>query len=497
MHRALAVLLGCCIAPGLAEAVPADDQPPQITKREESAKIKQETPYYVAGAKIGGPPSGTLKAGTLVTTGRAFKTYVFIKTKDGQEGWIEREALETVGGGKKSQSTNPRVVHSGSEAADSNAVDANNEFACRLYQLAAAKPGNVFFSPASIESILGILLEGAGGSTKSAIAEVMSPSDPSQADGIADALLSALNKSKPKLKVSTANHLWIAQGLQVKDSFENALQQHFNANFDMVDFNEPKKVLDAINRWVHKETNGKIPMLFDQPLPAQTRLVAANAIYFNGVWDWKDGFRKAVPGKFYASGEDIIDVKMMSVTEQFKYAPYKTMQLIELPYMGDEFSAVVILPGGPDDSGPTGGGAIDLSSLEQNLSSTNLRKWLNHLDELKPKKVVVGLPKFRMSERLDLTDLLGKLGMGAAFETTADFSGISDEALSVSQAAHRAAVDVNETGTEAAAASGAAVRSSAGTPAFIADHPFLFLIRERSTGLIVFLGRVVHPQYGE
>ncbi len=217
-----------------------------------------------------------------------------------------------------------------------------------------------------------------------------------------------------------------------------------------------------------------------------TRLVLTNAVYFKG--DWVKPFDKKATKEedFAISAQDKVKVPLMHQKAELGYAEEDTLQLLEMPYAGRELSMVVLLPKKVDG----------LAELEKSISVDRLDSLLS---KLRAREVVTYLPKFKMEASFGLKPTLETLGMKRAFSAEADFSGISEQKdLSISAVIHKAFVDVNEEGTEAAAATGIMMRATAARqtvqpPVFRADHPFLFLIRETTTGSILFMGRLTNP----
>jgi serpin B len=238
---------------------------------------------------------------------------------------------------------------------------------------------------------------------------------------------------------------------------------------------------------VDHKTKGKITDLI-QPgvLGPATRLVLVNAIYFKGSWGREFDKHSTTKAPFTITEIQKVEVPLMNLTADFKYAEIDDLQLLELPYASDELSMVVLLPRKPDG----------LKGVEDLLNTQSLDHWLAPARE---QKVAVFLPKFKLSAQFSLAEPLAVMGMTDAFSPKANFSGMDGERdLYISAVVHKAFVDVNEEGTEAAAATGVVMRSMAvmmprPTPIFRADHPFIFLIRDNHSGSILFLGRLADP----
>ena len=287
------------------------------------------------------------------------------------------------------------------------------------------------------------------------------------------------------VEVSIANRLWGQTGYKFLPAYLQLTKDRYGAELGEVDFiHQTEAARQAINTWVEEQTKAKIKDLIPPGvLSVSTRLVLTNAIYFKGKWDAQFDKEATKNLPFHISADAKIDVPMMFQKHEFKYAAVDNLQVIELPYVSNELSMFVLLPKEVDG----------LQSLEEKLTQANLEKWTLALRE---QKVDVYLPKFTTTSEFSLKNVLQAMGMTAAFDSQADFSGMNGKKdLYLSAVVHKAFVDVNEEGTEAAAATGVVVgvKSVRVTPTFRADHPFVFLIRDGKTGSILFMGRLVNP----
>jgi serpin B len=382
-------------------------------------------------------------------------------------------------------------------------TDATNRFAWELYgQFRAESDGNLFFSPQSISIALAMTQEGARGETAKQMGRVLHVSTP-QADtvpgGYAE-LLARLNgrpaggaerePGKRGYELSVANRLWGHQGYQFVDRFLMTLRDKYQAELGQVDFIEqPDVSRRTINNWVARQTNDKIKDLIPSgAVDPMTRLVLTNAIYFKGAWAQPFDKTATRPMAFHLAADRQVDVPMMYQQKQFKFAKHADVLLIEMPYQGEinSISMLVILPTKVDG----------LPEIENQLSTAKLAEWTATMRQT---EVDVWLPKFNATSEFELNLLLSKLGMTLAFQPgQADFSGMNgNRELFISAALHKAHVDVNEEGTEAAAATGVVVRVKSvpvDPPTFKADHPFVFVIRDDATGGALFIGRVMDPR---
>jgi serine protease inhibitor len=366
-------------------------------------------------------------------------------------------------------------------------------FAFDLYGQLKSSQGNLFYSPYSISTCLGMTYVGARGDTARQMAQTLHfGAGPTELSTPMGALHKELNEIQQKkgVELHTANGLWGEAGYPFLKSFVEISQQQFGAMVNQVDFRtEAESARKEINGWVSGQTKNKInDLLAPGVLNAATRLVLVNAIYFKGRWVHQFKQSNTADAPFTLGSGEKVQAHMMNIEEHFKYAETDDLQLLELPYTGgdtDPLSMVVLLP--KDVQG--------LHKLENALTQPALSNWLAQAHD---EKVKVFFPKFKMTAEFSLGKTLAAMGMRDAFSTQADFSGIDGKRdLYISAVVHKAYVDVNEEGTEAAAATGVAIRSLAvlrpKNVVFRADHPFIFFIRDNRSGSILFLGRVNDP----
>ncbi|MHC4618280.1 MAG: serpin family protein [Planctomycetota bacterium] len=389
-------------------------------------------------------------------------------------------------------------------------VEGNNRFALEMYSRLRQREGNLFFSPHSISTALAMVYAGARGRTETQMAEVLHfPTVRSGATPVTNeplggsavcrkeqfhaafgAIIKDLNArgEKGSYELTVANALWGQHGYGFLKEFLELIKDHYGGALNEVDFiTAAEAARTTINSWVEEQTKDKIKELIRPGVLNQmTRLVITNAIYFKGNWAsrFKEGNTREAP--FTLLDGKKVNVPMMNQTSEFKYMEAPDFQALELPYIDNELSMVVLLPKGFDG----------LSELEEKLTIQNVSEWLSKLTK---REVIVSVPKFKMTSQFGLARVLGSMGMTDAFTPRADFSGISSNRdLFISAVIHKAYVDVNEEGTEAAAATAVAIRVTAigpaRTPVFRADHPFMLLIRDTHSGSILFIGRVMNPK---
>jgi serpin B len=372
------------------------------------------------------------------------------------------------------------------------AAEAGNRFAFDLQGKLDAE-GNLFFSPLSVFTALTMTSAGARGATAAEMTHTLHHAlDAGRLHPAVAALFADLGsdggQDRPRLYL--ANSLWAASDAPLEADFTNLMKENYAAGVHPVNFRAPEEARRAINAWVAGQTHDQVRELLQSgDVTADSRLVLASAIYFKGRWDHPFAAGRTQPGPFRVAADRTVQVPFMHQTQHFRYgedaAP--ALQLLEMPYSGNTLSMVVLLPR------EVGG----LAAVEKGLAGGALAGWLGRMGT---QEVAVALPKLRLSRRYDLKPPLMALGMPSAFKTgKADFSGMSPEKdWYIQTAVHQATVDVNEEGTEATAATGVGIAKSPAPPprptVFHADRPFLFLIRHRETGCILFLGRVADPR---
>ncbi len=367
-------------------------------------------------------------------------------------------------------------------------VNGNTAFAIDLYRQITQPGENLFFSPYSISIALAITFAGARGETERQMAEVMH--FPSELQPIYDQfseLEAQLQKSQQagQVVLRSANAIYPQKGYEILPSFLQIVKANYGVAIELMDYvSNAEGSRSEINQWVETQTENKIKNLIPTGMLNElTRLILVNAIYFKG--DWKNAFNteNTRVSRFWVSPDRSQDVQMMRQTDRFEYSETAEMQLLRLPY-NDRFSMVVLLPRE----------GVLIEQIETRLSVENLRSWC---DRMNWEKVAVKLPRFKLQCDCLLTDLLQQLGMTDAFDDEANFSGMTDPTdLSISQVLHKAFVEVNEEGTEAAAATVVIMKGrgiSAPPTTFVADRPFLFLIQEKMTGSILFMGKLANP----
>lgn len=368
-------------------------------------------------------------------------------------------------------------------------VEGNNRFALELYDRVRQHPGNTFFSPYSISTALAMTYAGAAGDTAKQMAATLHfPAFSDRLHPAFESLSKRINgDGKPRsYELVAANALWGQEGHAFRPQFLELLKTNYQAGLRPVDFRSTEHARETINEWVETVTRQKIKnLLAPGVLTPRTRLVLTNAIYFKGAWLKPFSKPLTKDDDFKLSADQTVRVPMMNLTTDFRYYDGGKFAALELPYRGNELSMIVVLPKSADG----------LAALEKGLS-------FDWMPKLASKRVAVAFPRFKIEKTFALEQVLAAMGMPDAFDQKrADFSGMTEARdLYLSAVAHKAFVDVNEEGTEAAAATAAVMGVRAAMPIpnppipFRANHPFVFAIRENQTGSILFLGRVSDPR---
>jgi serpin B len=361
-------------------------------------------------------------------------------------------------------------------------ANGNTALAVQLYRELGANEGNLFFSPYSISSALGMTYAGAGGNTADQMKRALhfqleQAALNSAFKGLNKELMGAAQKSGQKLSIANA---LVLTGSNVSGGYKDILKNYYDAEI----FGGG---LERINGWVKQKTEGKIDRILEQ-LSANSVCVILNAIYFKGAWETQFDTKSTREAPFSISTNAQVKVPLMYRKDTYKLLESETFQAISLPYKGKTLSMVVLLPKSVDG----------LPAVEQQLTAANLAGWLSKLDRQSDRKVSVYLPKFKLESGYDLVSPFQKMGMTDAFSPAADFTGMGWQKglLWIGQIKHKAFVEVNEEGTEAAAATAVEMITKSmpvREPVFRADHPFFFMIRDNETGTILFMGRMANP----
>ncbi|GFR30169.1 serpin B10 [Trichonephila clavata] len=373
-------------------------------------------------------------------------------------------------------------------------ASAHNEFALDLNrEFLEIFPKNVFFSPLGIFSTLSMLYFGSRGNTAEELKGILKYKKTGLASrSLLQTSRDFLNKlaraererSSNATALRTANAIVIDKTMNIRSRYKRRIVNGYGTSVQVVDFSkDADKAVTEINDWVKKKTNGKITSLVDS-LDPSTKMVLLNAVYFKGLWKFEFDRSKTVKDVFYNLGKESEkrEIPFMKITGEFRYGMFANFEALELPYKAGNVSMLIVLPNKLDG----------LQTLIKNITQNIL---LNIEDNLAAVNVKVQLPKFTLNfEIADLPKRLRKLGVEKIFDSRkADFSAmILNKGLFVSEIIHKAVIEVNEEGTEAAGVTGTVVSRSAAED-FKADHPFLFFIKEKSTNWVLFMGSVISP----
>ena len=364
--------------------------------------------------------------------------------------------------------------------------ESNNRFAFDLYFKLEDKEENIFFSPFSINSAFLIAYEGSRKDTKKEIENVFGLLEENIRRPNFARILSEINRKDKKYILYTANALWIQKGYRILKEYKEIVKKYYASQIENLDFvNETEKSREIINSWVLEKTNGKIKDLIPEgALSIYTRAVITNAIYFKGNWLKKFDEKNTKEEDFFVNEKKKIKVEMMRMEKEiFNYFEDDKLQVIEIPYNGEEVSMFILLPK-----------SFDINSIKEYL---NYEKFKEIKESMREEEVDLYIPKFKMETKYSLNSVLYEMGIKSAFsEINADFSGITGKReLFISNVYHKAYIEVNEEGTEAAAATGIVFEITAVKfrKTFKADHPFVFLIYHKKLESILFLGRIVNP----
>jgi len=368
-------------------------------------------------------------------------------------------------------------------------ITQSNGFAFSLLRQVAgeAPDSNVFLSPLSASMALGMTMNGAEGSTLDAMKSTLGFSSMSlpDADASYESLISLLRGLDPHVDFQIANAIWYRQGFDVEPAFVQTDKQYFDATIQGLDFNDPSAA-QTINAWVDAGTDGKIDRIVDGPIDPSMVMFLTNAIYFKGAWQDEFDVRKTTSQPFKLDDGSSVPVPMMDLPSlTLPGTATSSYVAAELPYGGGAFVMDVVVPN-------------DGTTLDAVVAQLDDGGWQALLSSLSPQTGEVQIPRFSLSWGASLEPALAALGMGIAFTGgEADFSGISKSAgreLFISDVRQQSFVDVNEQGTTAAAATAVTIGvTSVGTWALRADRPFLFVIRERLSGAILFMGELRRP----
>lgn len=370
-------------------------------------------------------------------------------------------------------------------------ITANNQFAIDMYQQINGQPDqadkNVFFSPYSLSTAMAMVYAAAEGETKAQIQKTFHYPAPAILNPNSAALYNQFNKPNPDYKLATVNDLWMQQGLTPTKSYIDTVQRYYSGQVTALDFEgSPDSARQTINKKIVEKTKQMIPELLPKgSIKSDTAVVLTNAVYFKGDWTLPFTAERTSAQPFYNAIGRASTVQMMQQQSYFSYYEDKHIQVVQLPYKGDDLSMLVVLP--------KFNHKLAMQQLTKSLSATKIKQWRSGLVR---QEVDLQLPKFKLDARYQMKTLLADMGMPKAFNNGAEFNLYADGTpIKLDEVYHQAVVTVDEKGTEAAAAAGAVgMYVGMSYPVeFKADHPFMFMIKDNKTDAILFLGQVNKP----
>ncbi len=388
------------------------------------------------------------------------------------------------------QQSSPSNEQLATPVVNTKVTAANTKFSFKLFseilkQNNSQNSQNIFVSPTSVAIALAMTYNGAKGETQQAMAKTLELQGISlqEINSASAALIAAVQNADDKVQLNIANSLWAKQDINFNPDFLQTTEDFYKATVTNLDFSDPGAV-NAINDWVKQSTNGKIDRIVQQINPDDVMFLI-NAIYFKGKWTKEFDPEQTTQQPFYLTAGEEKQHPLMSQSGEYKYYENKKFQAVSLPYGNDgRLSLYVFLPS--DNS--------SLTAFYQALNADNWEKWIA---QFRNRQGSIRLPRFKINYELTLNDTLKALGMEVAFEPKADFSGIGDN-LALSEVKHKTFVEVNEEGTEAAAATsvGITLTSAPSEQPFQmnVDRPFFCAIRDNQTGTVLFMGSIVNPQ---
>ena len=365
--------------------------------------------------------------------------------------------------------------------------DAVNAFAFNFFK-ELNDGGNIFISPYSIFTALAMTYEGAKGKTANEMADVLNvEQDNASFHEYMKNLYEVLNEKNEDYNISTANALWVKENYQLLESYLDVIRNYYGGHATEVDFNNPEEAADIINKWVENNTNGLIKdLILPDYINPLTMLILTNAIYFKGIWEVQFDPVNTTDRDFENSSSFSVKVPTMSLVDTddvFNYTETDDLQILELKYSGGDISMMILLPKDKD-----------LSTVINAADENSFSEWRESMVE---KNVDIYLPKFKVETKYQLNEYLKQLGMVIPFTYSADFSGMNGyKELFISRVVHKAFIDVNEEGTEAAAATAVIMERLIIEPSrivFDCNHPFMYLIQHKQTGTILFMGTITDP----
>ncbi|HEU0097412.1 MAG TPA: serpin family protein [Allosphingosinicella sp.] len=358
------------------------------------------------------------------------------------------------------------------------------EFGVALYRGLAARPGNLFLSPAGISTALGMVHAGAQGETAAEMAQALRYPASGAHEGMAD-LLRRLPIAAEGRRLDIANALWVQQSFPLKPGFLELVRSHYGGGARGVDFvAEPERAIATVNRWAEEKTAGRIKgILRPENVNDRTRLVLTNAVYFKADWLYPFQAAQTRPRPFRLADGGTVMVPTMRQRGRFRLFETPSFEAVEMPYKGEELSFILFLPKE----------GTSLKAFEQQLEGKALGGWIDRVRESERHDLSLVVPKLELETRASLVPQLQALGIRRVFTQAAQLGGIADAGLYLSDVLHQTYLRVDEKGTEAAAVTAGLAEIVSMPRLFQADRPFFFVIRDNRSGTLIFIGRIERP----
>jgi serpin B len=370
--------------------------------------------------------------------------------------------------------------------AETEIVDASSEFGYNLFRQVNAddRDKSIFISPLSVSMALGMTLNGASGATYDSMRQTLAYAGltESEINAAYRSLIDLLTQVDPSVKFQIANSIWYRDGFQVEQSFIDTNQYYFDAAVRSLDFSA-SNAASIINGWVKEKTEGKIEKIVPDPIAGDVVMYLINAIYFKGAWSKTFEAKETKDRPFTLADGSTRQVKTMHRHGDYRYLQNDELQMVDLPYGDSLFSMTVLLPKQ----------GSDINTFVDGLTEAKMKGWIGAAKSIEGD---VYLPKFKLEYEKSLNDMLKAMGMSIAFSDMADFSRIrTSGGLYISEVKHKTFVEVNEEGTEAAAATSVEIRETSLPQTFTmnVNRPFVFVIRERTSGAVLFMGKIMEP----
>ncbi|HOO86005.1 MAG TPA: serpin family protein [Prolixibacteraceae bacterium] len=381
-------------------------------------------------------------------------------------------------------STDPEPTNINLSLKSEQLVEADNAFGLDIFaRLHQSEEGNFNISPLSIAQALAMTYNGARGETKAAMEEALKKAGftTDEINRSYQSLVNALLAADKKVMLEIAQSIWYRQNFEVIPDFIAVNQEYYNAEVSELDFGSPN-ALKTINGWIEDKTHGRIKDMIKEITPTNVMFLV-NAVYFYGEWQRKFEKKETYKGNFTKADGKTVEVDMMGKTDSAMFFSNDLFSAIQLPYGHGNFNMTVMVPNAKNTC----------EQIVNELNAENWAKWTAQFSMMYD--LNIALPKFKSEYEVKLNDVLAAMGMGVAFSISADFSGITPGGgIYIDYVQHNTFIEVDENGTEAAAATVVAMDKNSASPFFFrADKPFIYAITEKETGAILFIGKMANP----